>query len=670
VLSVVTLAAACCGVVAGAAAPAGASPQAPVSAWGTEQQVPGLAALATGSVYGFTSGINSLSCGAAGNCAGGGVYEDSADDEEAFVVDETGGTWGTAQVVPGLAALSTGVEAGIIGIKSVINSLSCGAAGDCAAGGYYADSAGHQQAFVVDETAGIWGAAEEVPGLAALNAGGVASVNSVSCLSAGNCAAVGTYSGSSGQYQAFVVDETAGIWGTAEAVPGLAANPDVTASAVSCASAGNCAAGGSDGGQAFVVDETGGTWGTAQELSGLGVDAVSCPSPGNCTATGQVVTQYSAYNHGAVPQAFVVDEISGTWGTPKLLAGTLPPLPGGSYQTGSMFSSVSCPSAGNCVAVGDIYPNNAPVIMAEESGGSWGAARQLTGTSALSPPPLSVSCPSAGNCAVGGFSTSNFSAALVLDETDGSWGTPQDVPGSAFTDVWNVASMSCAAAGYCTAGGTYYSSSARTSYGFVIDEKPPTSTVAALSPAKVTYGKEQAERVSVTVSAPAGATPSGTVTVNAGTTVICSNVSLAAGQASCTVAATKLPAGTWHLTATYSGSTSLAPSTSTAQTLAIAKATSKITLSLSAAKVTYGHERSERLTVKVTSQYGGIPTGKVAVKSGKTTVCTITLGSGKGSCTLAAKKLPAGTRTLIAVYGGNGDFTAATSARKALKVVK
>jgi spore coat protein U-like protein len=186
----------------------------------------------------------------------------------------------------------------------------------------------------------------------------------------------------------------------------------------------------------------------------------------------------------------------------------------------------------------------------------------------------------------------------------------------------------------------------------------------------VTYGKEQAERVSVTVSAPGGATPSGTVTVNAGTIVICGSAELVAGQASCTVAAAKLPAGTWHLTATYSGSTSLAPSASTPRTLTVAKAASKITLSLSAARVTYGQERSERLTVKVTGQYAGTPAGKVTVKSGKTTVCTITLASGKGSCTLAAKKLPAGTRTLIAVYGGNGDFTAATSARKALKVVK
>ena len=56
-----------------------------------------------------------------------------------------------------------------------------------------------------------------------------------------------------------------------------------------------------------------------------------------------------------------------------------------------------------------------------------------------------------------------------------------------------------------------------------------------------------------------------------------------------------------------------------------------MTLTLSAAKVTYGHERSERLTVKVTGQYAGTPGGKVTVKSGKTTVCTITLTAGKAA---------------------------------------
>ena len=96
---------------------------------------------------------------------------------------ERNGRWGKAIEVPGLAALNTGGHA-------EVSSVSCGSAGSCAAGGYYRDRRG-QQGFVAVERNGRWGKAIEVPGLAALNKGGYAEVNSVSCASAGSCAAGG-----------------------------------------------------------------------------------------------------------------------------------------------------------------------------------------------------------------------------------------------------------------------------------------------------------------------------------------------------------------------------------------------------------------------------------------------------------------------------------------------
>jgi hypothetical protein len=111
------------------------------------------------------------------------------------------GTWGTAEEVPGTAALNvTGYAA--------IDSVSCGAPGNCGAGGFYSDSSGHQQAFVVGETNGTWGTAEQVPG----TAGGTAKIDSVSCAAAGNCSAGGSYKDApfGGNIQAFVVSETNG----------------------------------------------------------------------------------------------------------------------------------------------------------------------------------------------------------------------------------------------------------------------------------------------------------------------------------------------------------------------------------------------------------------------------------------------------------------------------
>ena len=81
---------------------------------------------------------------------------------------------------------------------------------------------GWAQAFVVDERFGSWGNAIEVPGMATLDNHGFAKVISVSCASAGNCAAGGRYKDGSGN-QAFVVDEKNGVWHHAIAGPALAA---------------------------------------------------------------------------------------------------------------------------------------------------------------------------------------------------------------------------------------------------------------------------------------------------------------------------------------------------------------------------------------------------------------------------------------------------------------
>lgn len=54
------------------------------------------------------------------------------------------GSWGNAEELPGTAALNKGGDAEVL-------SLSCGAPGDCSAGGLYYDRSGSNQASVVTE---------------------------------------------------------------------------------------------------------------------------------------------------------------------------------------------------------------------------------------------------------------------------------------------------------------------------------------------------------------------------------------------------------------------------------------------------------------------------------------------------------------------------------------
>ena len=111
-------------------------------------------------------------------------------------------------------------------------------------------------------------------------------------------------------------------------------------------------------------------------------------------------------------------------------------------------------------------------------------------------------------------------------------------------------------------------------------------------------------------------------------------IGLVSGSGACTLPPTAVPAGATQLVAEYISSTDFSPSSSAPQTLTVAKATTTTVLSLSAATVTHGQEQAEHLTVSVVPQYGGTPDGTVTIKSGTTKVCTITLSSGGGSCTL------------------------------------
>src|SRR5215472_11488433 len=449
----------------------------PVAAgsWGRAIAVPGLAAL-DGGRHGR---IMSVSCGSAGNCAAGGFYV-NGHGSQGFVVSERHGRWGLAIEVPGLGALNTG--AGSVE-GAYVDSVSCRSAGNCAAGGIYFDRHRHPQGFVVSETNGRWGRAIEVQGLGALNQGGQAYVNSVSCGSAGNCAAGGRYTDSHGHYQGFVASETNGVWGRAIEVPGLGAlnkppfgGYGAEVLSVSCGSAGNCAAGGyyrtgsrqaGADRRAVVASESNGRWGMAIEVPGLAalngghyaeVLSVSCASAGNCAAGGD-------YHGGGHQQGFVVSESNGAWGQ----AIEVPGLAALNTSGDARVSAVSCASPGNCAAVGN-YDGDPQYndgygkgYVVSETNGTWGQAINVPGLRALGAAEYSdvtsVSCASPGSCAAGGlYADASGGQAFVISENNGAWGQAINIAGLKALNkdaAAEVSSVSCPRAGNCVAGGSY-----------------------------------------------------------------------------------------------------------------------------------------------------------------------------------------------------------------------
>jgi hypothetical protein len=197
-----------------------------------------------------------VSCASPGNCAAGGYYTASGDHEQALLVVQRNGTWQKAAPLRGVLTLNAGGEARILGV-------SCARRADCAAVGYYEDHHHKNQALALGEKNGRWTVAAEIPGTASLNTGGYAEAESVSCTAAGDCSAGGFYARVTST-AAFVVTEASHVWGRAIEVPGSAAldkGDEETVGPLSCGSPGNCGAGGlytdrSGHFQAMLVDET------------------------------------------------------------------------------------------------------------------------------------------------------------------------------------------------------------------------------------------------------------------------------------------------------------------------------------------------------------------------------------------------------------------------------
>ncbi len=154
-------------------------------------------------------------------------------------------------------------------------------------------------------------------------------------------------------------------------------------------------------------------------------------------------------------------------------------------------------------------------------------------------------------------------------------------------------------------------------------------------------------------------TPTGTVTFKNGTATL-GTVALSGGVAVFTP--TKLLAvGTDSITATYNGSTSFTPSTSTPVSQIVSQASTTTTLASSlnpsAAK------QSVKFTAMVAPQFSGTPTGTVTFydNNGATFLGTVNLNA-KGVAAYATKMLTSGTHNITATYNGDNNFTGSTSA--------
>jgi hypothetical protein len=153
-----------------------------------------------------------------------------------------------------------------------------------------------------------------------------------------------------------------------------------------------------------------------------------------------------------------------------------------------------------------------------------------------------------------------------------------------------------------------------------------------------------------------GGTPTGTVTFKDGESVL-DRVALSDGRARLTTSA--LPAGARAIAATYSGDGTFDGSVSPVLLHRVAKAATTIALTVSGTASEAGQVVTFTATV---SGKGGVPTGTVTFREGKSDHHSAELSQGRAQWT--APSLAAGQHAIRAAYGGDATFGESVSEPK------
>ncbi len=436
------------------------------------RQAPLADSLTTGNSF------EAVTCFSAGNCTAVGQLGVPTGGI-ALIDDESAGTWAYRNPpVPSDASAGSP--------NNLLDAVSCASASQCVAVGYYAntvDGSTYQQALIDVESAGTWSAvAAPLPAGASTTPQNA--FDAVSCSSVGNCVAVGTYQDAAGNQEALLDVDLGGAWSTTTAPPpgdADTSHQDNTLDAVTCTSAVDCVAVGSyvntnpsstcpnkDCLQPL-IDVEAGTWSavdaplppnaTSSPQNGDSLTSVTCTSTSNCVAVGSYV------DTSANSQALLDVETSSTW------TAVPAPLPGDASLTPNTdsFTSVTCVSLGNCVAVGQ-YDNtleNPEGLIDTETSGTWTSATAPVPSDADAALPdvllTSVSCSTLTTCvAVGSYEVPpirNLSPDALLDaEVGGVWmaGTVE-LPGDASTaqPYSDLSGVTCVSPWSCVAVGLY-----------------------------------------------------------------------------------------------------------------------------------------------------------------------------------------------------------------------
>jgi hypothetical protein len=316
--------------------------------------------------------------------------------------------------------------------------VSCPSAGDCWAVGTYTNGSATQTLIEQDSGSG-WSivASPNEPGAPD------SQLAAVTCVGTSDCWAVGSYTTSTGLDQVLVEQYTPSGWAIVPA-PDQGANQDNALLGVACASATDCWAVGEWAQHPLIELDNGTGWALSSAPSGSAselLDAVTCLGSGDCWAAG------FSYG-GTADQTLIEQEVGGTW-----WVAASPDVPGGDDD----LAGIACTGTSTCFAVGDTFNGTVDQTLVEQDSGS--------GWSIVSTPDQGrddtlsgVACDGAGDCwAVGAYDEAAGGAlsTLIEEGTGAGWAVVSSPNVATNDDLFAVNCLTeCAAVGSYISLGT------------------------------------------------------------------------------------------------------------------------------------------------------------------------------------------------------------------------
>jgi RHS repeat-associated protein len=398
------------------------------------------------------SRLNAVACRTTTECKAVGSYVDASKVTHSLAMAWNGTSWSTVSVPEPSGAT-----------VSKLSGISCVAATDCKAVGTYTDSAGVEKTLAEHWNGTAWSIKTTGNPI-----GNASRITAISCTSASDCRAVGTYVTTAGANKAYALSWNGTAWSLVT-VPFPVGATASQFSAVACLSTSFCRAAGS-------YTESGTTKTMVMNWDGSAWSIVTTPNPSGSTETklagisclsASVCYAVGSYNKGGSETFPLAMSWNGTvWSEQTVDSESF-------AATTVAFASISCPSSSVCQAVGSLtYGKSAAnrafgyllsegkwnVIGSDGYQRSWSTVELPAAGGEDTAAKADVSCSSSSFCMRVGASLNGSTATSRTKSWNGSTWTTITTPSPSGAQASELTGVACISSTNCRAVGNYVDS--------------------------------------------------------------------------------------------------------------------------------------------------------------------------------------------------------------------